>query len=55
MLPCGKGHRSPLNFTFQQPDLKAGVHFSLFNNAWGTNYPQWCGGNWMYRFHLNLA
>ncbi len=23
-----------------QPDLSGGIHFSLFDNAWGTNYPQ---------------
>ncbi len=49
------GERSPINFSFQQPDLRAGIHFSLFNNAWGTNYLQWCGGDWTYRFHLHLS
>ncbi len=49
------GRRTPLNFTLDQPDLSDGIHFSLFNNAWGTNYPQWCGGDWMYRFQLQLA
>ena len=46
------GERSPLNFTKAQPDLSKGVHFSLFNNAWGTNYIQWAGGDWSYRFSL---
>lgn len=46
------GVRSPLNFSMDLPDLQQGVHVSLFNNAWGTNYPQWAGGNWMYRFTL---
>ena len=49
------GQRTPLNFTVEQPDMTAGVHVSLFNNAWGTNYPQWCGGDWMYRFQLQLG
>jgi hypothetical protein len=49
------GRRTPLNFSLQQPDLSNGLHFSLFNNAWGTNYPQWCMGDWLYRFHLHLA
>lgn len=35
------GRRSPLNFSLTPPDLRGGVHVSLFNNAWGTNYPQW--------------
>lgn len=46
------GERSPLNFSLQLPDLVKGAHLSLFNNAWGTNYPQWCGGDWMYRVQL---
>jgi hypothetical protein len=46
------GLASPINFSRQQPDLTKGVHVSLFNNAWGTNYPQWAGGDWMYRFTL---
>jgi hypothetical protein len=46
------GTRSPLNFSRLQPDLHKGVHVSLFNNAWGTNYPQWASGDWLYRFTL---
>lgn len=46
------GRRSPLNFSLTPPDLRGGVHVSLFNNAWGTNYPQWAGGDWMYRFQI---
>jgi hypothetical protein len=46
------GQRSPLDFSMQLPDLSRGVHFNLFNNAWGTNYVQWCGGDWSYRFQI---
>jgi hypothetical protein len=46
------GQRSPLNFSLDPPDLKSGLHVNLFNNAWGTNYIQWCGGDWAYRFTL---
>lgn len=46
------GHRSPLDFSLKLPNLSAGIHFNLFNNAWGTNYPQWCGGDWSYRFRM---
>lgn len=28
------------------------VFFNLFNNWWGTNFPQWIGGNLRYRFCL---
>jgi Domain of unknown function (DUF5054) len=44
--------QSPLNFSKDLPDQRDGVHVSLFNNAWGTNYPQWAGGDWLYRFLL---
>ena len=43
---------SPLNYSPNLPDPGKGVHVSLFNNAWGTNYPQWASGDWMYRFTL---
>lgn len=46
------GERSPLNFSLELPDLAQGTHVCLFNNAWGTNYPQWAGGDWRYRFTL---
>jgi len=46
------GVRSPLNFSQELPDLQQGAHVNLFNNAWGTNYPQWAGGDWRYRFNL---
>ncbi len=46
------GERSPLNFSHDLPDLQQGAHVNLFNNAWGTNYPQWAGGDWRYRFSL---
>ena len=46
------GTRSPLNFSRQLPRVQQGIHVSLFNNAWGTNYPQWCGGDWLFRFTL---
>ena len=48
------GSRSPLNFSEDLPDLRQGVHINLFNNAWGTNYPQWAVGDWIYRFRLSV-
>ncbi len=44
--------QSPINFSEDLPDQGKGAHVSLFNNAWGTNYPQWAGGDWLYRFSL---
>jgi hypothetical protein len=34
------GERSPIYFSEAQPDLAGGIHVSLFNNGWGTNYIQ---------------
>lgn len=48
------GTRSPLNFARTQPDPEGGLHFSLFNNAWGTNYPQWANGDWLYSFEVTV-
>ena len=47
------GPRSPLCFLKEPPDLSAGVHCNLFNNAWGTNYIMWFGENMKFRFLLH--
>jgi hypothetical protein len=44
------GVKSPLYFSNLQPDLSQGVHCSLFNNAWGTNYIMWFGEDMRFRF-----
>ena len=46
------GEKSPIYFSNSQPDLSQGVHFSLFNNAWGTNYVQWFGDDMRFRFTI---
>ena len=46
------GRKHPWYFTRNQPDLAQGFHFSLFNNAWGTNYVQWFGEDMRFRFRL---
>jgi broad specificity phosphatase PhoE len=46
------GIKSPLYFSNQQPDMTAGVHCNLFNNAWGTNYIMWFGEDMRFRFTL---
>ena len=48
------GERSPINFSNELPSMTGGIHFGLFNNGWGTNYIQWCGGDWKYRFILTV-
>ena len=47
------GEKLPINFTTDQPDLSKGFHFSLFNNAWGTNYVQWFGEDMRFRFRIS--
>jgi hypothetical protein len=46
------GKMSPIYFSREQPDMAKGIHFSLFNNAWGTNYLQWFGEDMRFRFAL---
>ena len=46
------GTKSPLPFSNTRPDLSAGVHCNLFNNAWGTNYIMWSGEDMNFRFLL---
>jgi hypothetical protein len=47
------GVKSPLPFSNAQPDLSAGIHCNLFNNAWGTNYIMWYGEDMRFRFRLH--
>ncbi|HTS38658.1 MAG TPA: DUF5054 domain-containing protein [Candidatus Solibacter sp.] len=44
------GAKSPLHFSNNPPDLSAGVHCNLFNNAWGTNYIMWFDEDMKFRF-----
>ncbi len=46
------GERLPIYYSPAQPDLTKGIHFNLFNNAWGTNYVLWFGDDTRYRFVL---
>ena len=49
------GEMSPIYFSKDQPDLSNGLHYSLFNNGWGTNYVQWFGEDARFRFRLKLT
>jgi hypothetical protein len=44
------GSQSPLNFSRAEPNLDGGIHFNLFNNAWGTNYIMWFAEDMRFRF-----
>lgn len=49
------GEREAVYFSKDQPDLTKGLHFSLFNNGWGTNYVQWFGEDMRFRFRIKTA
>jgi hypothetical protein len=44
------GKPSLLNFNNRQPALKHGMHFNLYNNVWGTNFPMWYEDDARFRF-----
>ena len=46
------GEKSPIAYSTSQPDISKGLHFSLYNNAWGTNYIQWFSEDTQFRFAL---
>lgn len=46
------GEKSPIYFSNSQPDISKGIHFSLFNNCWGTNYVQWFSEDMQFRFTI---
>lgn len=49
------GERSLLNFNNRQPVLAKGMHFLLYNNIWGTNFPMWYEEDACFRFILHFA
>ena len=48
------GQRSLLDFTNKQPDMREGVHVNLYNNLWGTAFPQWYGQDMRFRFVVSV-
>ncbi len=46
------GERSLLDFNNRQPNVSKGMHFNLYNNVWGTNFPMWCEDDMLFRFVL---
>lgn len=46
------GARSLLDFTNRQPPLTKGMHFLLYNNIWGTNFPMWFEEEARFRFDI---
>jgi hypothetical protein len=48
------GEPSLLDFNNRQPNLQKGMHFNLFNNVWGTNFPIWYDDDARFRFTLRF-
>jgi len=48
------GERALLMFDNQLIDMRQGVHVNLFNNLWGTAFPQWYDDNTQHRFVIRL-
>jgi hypothetical protein len=49
------GEPALLHFTNRQPVLRRGMHFNLYNNVWGTNFPMWYGDPACFRFILRFT
>jgi hypothetical protein len=49
------GEPSLLNFSNRQPPLQHGVHVTLYNNVWGTNFPRWYDEDARFRFVLRFG
>lgn len=49
------GEPSLLNFNNRQPPLSRGMHFNLYNNVWGTNFPMWYDDDARFRFIIRTS
>jgi hypothetical protein len=48
------GKTKLLNFDNQLPNLDGGIHYNLYNNIWGTNFPMWFGDDMKLDFSLSF-
>jgi len=48
------GEPTLLNFPNQQLALDKGIHVNLYNNVWGTNFPQWYDDDAAFRFVIGV-
>ena len=49
------GRPSLLDFHNDIPDMSRGVHFNLYNNVWGTNFPMWFEDDAQFRMVLRTG
>ena len=48
------GRRALIEFDNNPLDMSAGVHVNLYNNLWGTAFPQWYGDDMKFRFAIRV-
>ena len=48
------GQRGLLLFDENRPEMREGVHVNLFNNLWGTAFPQWYSDDMQFRFTIRV-
>jgi alpha-mannosidase len=46
------GGSGMLQFRREYEPSEPTLWFNLFNNSWGTNFPQWMGGDYIFRYRL---
>jgi alpha-mannosidase len=46
------GNKGILRFEREPRESSSTLYFNAFNNAWGTNFPQWMGGNYHFNYRL---
>ncbi len=44
-----------LDFHNRLPAMHGGIHFNLYNNVWGTNFPMWFAEDAQFRFKLRFS
>jgi hypothetical protein len=49
------GQRSLLDFNNYLPRLNEGMHFLLYDNLWGTNFPMWFEDDMKFRFSFEFG
>lgn len=49
---CSLGEPGVYKYDAEYRPQSPTLYFNLFNNQWGTNFPQWIGGDFTYRFRL---
>lgn len=48
------GRMALLHFDNEPVDPSGGIHFNVYNNLWGTAFPQWCDQDMQFRFTVDI-